>query len=120
MCIRDSGYTAQEALGRSLLDLIIPAYMHQGVREAMRHMFETGEPIPTGELTLMRKDGSSVEVLSSHAIVNAVSYTHLDVYKRQGVNWRLGVFIKYGFRGRETGLVAGTAAAKQRCRRGNE
>jgi light-regulated signal transduction histidine kinase (bacteriophytochrome) len=33
----------------------------------MRRMFETGEPIPAGELSLMRKDGSRVHVFSSHA-----------------------------------------------------
>jgi PAS domain S-box-containing protein len=63
------GYTAEEALGRSLLDLIIPAEMRVGVSEAMQQMFATGEPIPAGELSLMRKDGSRVSVFSSHAFV---------------------------------------------------
>jgi len=63
------GYRAEEAIGRNLLDLIIPGFMHQGVREAMQHMFATGQPIPTGELTLLRKDGTAVDVLSSHAYV---------------------------------------------------
>ena len=64
------GYRADEAIGRSLLDLIIPAEMHDGVREAMREMFETAVPIPAGELPLRRKDGSRVDVLSSHAFVH--------------------------------------------------
>ena len=63
------GYAAAEAIGCNLLDLIIPPEMHQGIREAMRQMFETGHPIPAGELSLMRKDGSRVEVFSSHAHV---------------------------------------------------
>ena len=63
------GYSAEEAIGRNLIDLIIPAEMHTGVRSAMREMFETGEPIPAGELSLMRKDGSRVDVFSSHALV---------------------------------------------------
>jgi PAS domain S-box-containing protein len=64
------GYRADEAIGRSLLDLIIPAEMHDGVREAMRGMFETATPIPAGELSLLRKDGSRVDVFSSHAYVH--------------------------------------------------
>ena len=65
------GYRADEAIGRNLIDLIIPPEMHDAVRAAMRQMFETGQPVPAGELSLMRKDGSRVSVLSSHA------YTHV-------------------------------------------
>jgi PAS domain S-box-containing protein len=64
------GYSADEAIGRNLLDLIIPAEMSSGVRAAMQEMFATGQPIPAGELSLTRKDGSTVEVFSSHAFVN--------------------------------------------------
>ncbi|MGB0128837.1 MAG: PAS domain S-box protein, partial [Rhodocyclaceae bacterium] len=63
------GYTAEEAVGRSLLDLIIPAEMREAVRLDIRTMFETGQPIPARELCLMRKDGSRVAVYSSHAYV---------------------------------------------------
>jgi len=63
------GYYADEALGRSLLDTIIPVEMHDGVRQAMQQMFETATPIPPGELSLRRKDGSRVDVFSSHAYV---------------------------------------------------
>ncbi|MBA4741978.1 MAG: EAL domain-containing protein [Azoarcus sp.] len=63
------GYRADEAIGRSLLDLIIPPEMHEGVREAMQRMADTGEQIPASELTLMRKDGSRVTVYSAHATV---------------------------------------------------
>jgi PAS domain S-box-containing protein len=64
------GYRADEAIGRNMLDLIIPAEMRDGVREAMRGMFETATPIPAGELSLLRKDGSRVDVFSSHAYVH--------------------------------------------------
>ncbi|MEI7431282.1 MAG: PAS domain S-box protein, partial [Betaproteobacteria bacterium] len=64
------GYTADEAIGRNLLDLIIPSEMQAGVRSAIQGMFATGQPIPAGELSLIRKDGSKVEVFSSHAFVN--------------------------------------------------
>ena len=63
------GYTAQEAVGRNLLDLIIPPEAREFVREDMQSMARTGIPIPAGELTLMRKDGSTVLVFSSHVIV---------------------------------------------------
>ncbi len=63
------GFTEAEALGRSLLDTVIPPEMHEGVREAMRVMFATATPIPAGELSLRRKDGSRVDVFSSHVYV---------------------------------------------------
>ncbi|WP_296446534.1 EAL domain-containing protein [Rhodoferax sp. UBA5149] len=64
------GYTAGEAIGRKLQDLIIPPEMREGVRQAMHQMFETRQPIPAGELSLLRKDGSRVPVFSSHAYVH--------------------------------------------------
>jgi diguanylate cyclase (GGDEF)-like protein/PAS domain S-box-containing protein len=64
------GYTTQEALGRNLLELIIPAAMHDTVTTHVAHMFSSGEPIPAGELRLRRKDGSLVDVLCSHAYVH--------------------------------------------------
>jgi len=63
------GYTAEEAIGRNLLDLIIPSEMRDGVGQAIRQMSETGKPIPASEMSLQRKDGSRVEVYSSHAII---------------------------------------------------
>ncbi|PZO14996.1 MAG: hypothetical protein DCF26_14195 [Burkholderiales bacterium] len=64
------GYSAQEAIGKSLLDLIIPPEMHSGVIAAVTEMIESGQPIPAGDLTLRRKDGSPVEVYSSHVYLN--------------------------------------------------
>jgi len=63
------GYTAEEAIGSNLLDLIIPPPMRDGVRAHMQHMFATGEVIPAGELQLQRKDGTLVHVFSSHAYI---------------------------------------------------
>jgi PAS domain S-box-containing protein len=65
------GYSAKEALGNNLLDLIIPPEMRDTVADAMRQMAITGQPIPAGELTLRRKDGSRVAVISSHALIQA-------------------------------------------------
>ncbi|MBA4214064.1 MAG: hypothetical protein C0449_13390 [Polaromonas sp.] len=64
------GYSAKEAIGRNLLDLIIPTEMHAGVVGAVSEMIETGLPIPAADLTLRRKDGTTVEVYSSHVYLN--------------------------------------------------
>jgi PAS domain S-box-containing protein len=61
------GYTREEAMGKNLIDLIIPLDMRDFVREAIRHGAETGEMPPASELNLMHKDGSLVPVFSSHA-----------------------------------------------------
>lgn len=63
------GYTAEEALGNDLLDLIIPESMRAEVAEAVTRSLESGEPIPPSELELRRKDGGIVNVYSSHALV---------------------------------------------------
>lgn len=63
------GYTREEAIGKNLLDLIIPPEMRDSVREAIRRMGETGTPVPAGELELMRKDTSRIPVYSSHALL---------------------------------------------------
>ena len=64
------GYTAQEAIGQNLLHLIIPPEMREDVALAMQNMAETGQPIPSSELSLMRKDGSRVSVFSSHTLIS--------------------------------------------------
>jgi PAS domain S-box-containing protein len=63
------GYSPEEALGKNLLDLIIPAEMRDGVKEAIQVGAQTGEMPPAAELLLRRKDGSTVPVFSSHAVV---------------------------------------------------
>ncbi len=63
------GYTRSEAMGKNLLDLIIPPNMRENVREAIIQGAQTGEMPPTGEVSLMRKDGSRVSVISSHSAV---------------------------------------------------
>jgi diguanylate cyclase (GGDEF)-like protein/PAS domain S-box-containing protein len=64
------GYSAQEAIGQSLLDLIIPPEMRGDVWHAIQQMAESGQSIPAAELSLMKKDGSRVTVYSSHAVVS--------------------------------------------------
>ena len=63
------GYTADEALGRNLFDLIIPTDMRPDVEAAVRLMFETGQGILPGRLELKHKDGHRVPVYSNHTVV---------------------------------------------------
>ncbi len=63
------GYSESEALGRNLLDLIIPPEMREVVSSAVRSMVETGHEHPPGEISLLRKDGSRVAVYSSHVVL---------------------------------------------------
>lgn len=63
------GYSEAEAIGKDLVELIIPPEMRDEVRKAIRRGAESGEMPPAGELSLMRKDGSRVPVFSSHAVV---------------------------------------------------
>ncbi len=63
------GYSAEEAIGRNLLDLIIPPELQEKVKQGIAYMAGTGQPIPSSELLLMRKDGSRISVFSSHTII---------------------------------------------------
>ena len=62
------GYTAAEATGRKLWDLIIPQEMVAAVKEDVRAMIASSEPRPPETLTLVGKDGLPVRVRSSHSI----------------------------------------------------
>lgn len=64
------GYTAKEAIGQNLLDLIIPDNIKEEVRRAIYMMGEMGVVVPASELTLRRKDGSLVTVFSSHSVTS--------------------------------------------------
>lgn len=66
------GYSKKEALSSNLLNLIIPQEMKEDVKNAMKWMSQTGEPIPSGELLLQCKDGSRVPVFSSHGLVKYI------------------------------------------------
>ncbi|QIL43238.1 EAL domain-containing protein [Acidovorax sp. HDW3] len=65
------GYSADEAMGRSLLELIIPADLQTPVRQATSALFSSGQPIPAGELRLHHKNGHPVHVFSSHVGIAA-------------------------------------------------
>lgn len=63
------GYSRQEAMGRNLVDLIIPPEMRNEVQQAIRRMADTGQPLPASELPVMRKDGSCITVYSIYSVL---------------------------------------------------
>ncbi|WP_372610974.1 putative bifunctional diguanylate cyclase/phosphodiesterase [Halomonas sp.] len=64
------GYTAEEARGQLLEDLIIPSFMRQGVIEAHSAWVNAGVEIPANELELKHKSGELVSVFSQHLMLN--------------------------------------------------
>jgi PAS domain S-box-containing protein len=68
------GYTSEEAIGRSLFELIIPPAMRHVVEGAVRWMFEEQQGIPAARLELMHKAGHRVPVYSSHTVVNTAEH----------------------------------------------
>ena len=64
------GYSAAEAIGQNLLDLVIPDALRPHVLGDMQKIIDTGVVIPSEELRLKCKDGSEVVVFSSHYLVH--------------------------------------------------
>jgi len=62
------GYSQKEALGEKLEDLIIPEPMRDIVIGAHSDWLNKGIEIPASEITLCHKNGSDVNVFSSHAL----------------------------------------------------
>lgn len=60
------GFSREEAEGQLLENLIIPDEMRQQVVEMSESWTIGGQAMPSGELTLRRKDGSAITVFSSH------------------------------------------------------
>ncbi|MEL7316519.1 MAG: PAS domain-containing protein, partial [Cyanobacteria bacterium J06559_3] len=63
------GYSQAEATGQQLEDLIFPPAVRSWAIGAVQAWLAGGPPVPAGELTLQRKDGSSVAVFSSHVML---------------------------------------------------
>ena len=62
------GYTAEEALGQKLENLIIPEHMQEAVVRSHDNWVHRGVEIPSSELTLRAKSGEEVSVYSSHVM----------------------------------------------------
>lgn len=65
------GFTKAEAIGQQLEDLIIPPETKDPWIEDMRSWVRSGQSLPAGELTLLRKDGTRIAVFSSHIMLTS-------------------------------------------------
>lgn len=63
------GYSSQEAIGRNIAKLIVAPEMQEGMMQSIHQMVKTGLPAPSSEMSLLRRNGSHVEVYASHALV---------------------------------------------------
>lgn len=63
------GYSQAEAVGKKLEDLIIPDAMKSEVIRLHAQWLEEGIPIPSAELILLKKNGQSIPVFSSHVML---------------------------------------------------
>jgi len=62
------GYSENEAIGRDLLELVVPPELRESVRSAIDGVAQGGW-VQIGEMEMMRKDGTRVPVYSSHTAV---------------------------------------------------
>ena len=72
------GYNAKEAKGQLIEDLIIPSDIREGVILAHQQWLEKGIEIPADEITLLRSNGSLVDVFSNHVMyINKANEKHM-------------------------------------------
>ena len=65
------GYSATEAVGRSMFDLIIPDQVKSAVKMDISNMFRMAIAAPARRVVLRHKNRQPVQVFSSHAMVRA-------------------------------------------------
>ena len=68
------GYSAEEAIGQSLYDLIIPSAMREAIKNEIRWMFESRRALPAARLQLISKSGQPIEVYSTHVIAETAEH----------------------------------------------
>ncbi|MGB1032579.1 MAG: ATP-binding protein, partial [Flavobacteriales bacterium] len=71
------GYTPKEAIGKNVVDLIIPPEGRDFAEQAIIEMAETGVPIPSSELQMKHKNGTIVDVYSCHTIVKVPGHDQM-------------------------------------------
>jgi len=72
------GFSAADAMGKKLEDLIIPGFMREGVHQAIENWHEKDEAIPSGELALQDAQGNEVWVYSNHVLIDTPD--HKEMY----------------------------------------
>ncbi len=70
------GFTAAEAIGKNLIDLVIPVERRVEVVDALADIERTGSVQSAGEYVMQRKDGSKVPVYSTHALTKRDGRVH--------------------------------------------
>ncbi|NQY25852.1 MAG: EAL domain-containing protein [Piscirickettsiaceae bacterium] len=63
------GYSQEEAIGRRLEDLIIPLNMKNAVIAEHQAWLKEDIEIPSSELTLRHKNGTDIDIFSSHVMI---------------------------------------------------
>lgn len=63
------GYTADEAVGKDIRELLVPPELREEITDTCNSMARTGIPGPSAELDLLHKNGTRVPVFVSHAVV---------------------------------------------------
>lgn len=72
------GFSAADAMGKKLEDLIIPGFMREGVHQAIEDWHEKDAAIPSGELALQDAKGNEVWVYSNHVLIDTPD--HKEMY----------------------------------------
>ena len=72
------GFSASNAMGKKLEDLIIPGFMREGVYQAIEDWHEKDIAIPSGELALQDANGNEVWVYSNHVLIDTPD--HKEMY----------------------------------------
>jgi len=72
------GFSAADAMGKKLEDLIIPGFMREGVYQAIEDWHEKDTAIPSGELALQDASGNEVWVYSNHVLIDTPD--HKEMY----------------------------------------
>ena len=62
------GWSAREAEGRDIAELIVPPEQREAFRKAVRDWADEGTPVPAAELDLRHRDGRVLQVFSSLVI----------------------------------------------------
>ncbi|MHB1306689.1 MAG: PAS domain S-box protein [Limisphaerales bacterium] len=106
------GFSADEALGRSLAELIAPTELREDFQEVILQGFKPGAPRSVGELVLRRKDGASATVFASQVVVRLegrkaeLYWVEFDLSERKKVEEQLREVQKLDALARLAGGVA--------------
>ena len=110
------GYAAEKALGKNLVDLIVPAELRplfQECFEVGKTVRKSGEFMPSGELELLHKSGRLVPVYSIHTSVYVEGRNpelfciHVDLSERKRIEDELRANEKRLKKAQQLGKVAG-------------